>query len=152
MGRPTFDAMPQAPLESRPFAPTLVASVNRLRIESKPLRTVLRWQMIVTAICAIGFGVWQGFNGAVAALMGGAVPAIAGGAYSLIVSRAKVGPAGAALRLMFRAEAVKILLIVILSWFVLTTFRDISKGGYFVAFAISVFTFSMAIAVREPYK
>lgn len=70
----------------------------------------------------------------------------------MIVSRARVGPAGAALRLMLRAESVKIVLIVLLSWFVLSTFRDLSKGGFFVSFAVSVITFSMAIAVREPDK
>lgn len=73
-------------------------------------------------------------------------------AYALIVSRARVGPAGAALRLMFRAESVKIVLIVLLSWLVLSTFRDLSRGAFFVTFAVSVITFSMAIAVREPDK
>jgi len=117
-----------------------------------PLRTVLRWQVIVTAVCAAGFGAWQGANGAVSALLGGAIPLIAGTAYAMIVSRAKVGPAGAAIRLMLRAESVKIVLIVLLMWWVLTSFGELSKGGFFVSFAISVITFSMAIAVREPDK
>jgi ATP synthase protein I len=68
----------------------------------------------------------------------------------MIISRAKVGPAGSALRLMLRAEAVKVALILLMLWLVLATFHDVSKGGFFVTFAISVLTFSMAIAVREP--
>lgn len=117
---------------------------------SRPLRTVLRWQVTVTLLCAIGFGAWQGSLGAVSAILGGAIPIIAGVAYGLIVGRAKIGGAGSAIRLMLRAEAVKIALIVLLLWWALSTFREISKGGFFVTFAISVFVFSMAIAVREP--
>ena len=83
-------------------------------------------------------------------MLGGIIPIIAGAAYSIIVSRTKVGPAGGALRLMLRAEAVKIILIIMMLWIALTTFRDMSKGAFFVTFAISVLTFSMAIAVREP--
>lgn len=124
----------------------------RATAESKPLRTVLRWQAIVTAVCAVGFGLWQGGLGFVSAVLGGVIPIIAGAAYGFIVGRAKVGSAGSALRLMLRAEAVKITLIVLLLWWVMTTFREISKGGFFVTFALSVLTFSMAIAVREPTK
>ncbi|MFN0314371.1 MAG: ATP synthase subunit I [Burkholderiales bacterium] len=120
------------------------------RITSQPLRTVLRWQVLVTAACAAGFGAWQGILGAVSAVLGGAVPILAGAAYGMIISRAKVGPVGSALRLMLRAEAVKIVLILLLLWLVLTAFRDVSKGGFFVTFVVSVLTFSMAIAVREP--
>ncbi len=117
-----------------------------------PLRTVLRWQALATAVCTVGFGAWQGILGVVSAVLGGVIPIIAGAAYGLIVSRAKVGPAGSALRLMLRAEAVKIVLIILLLWLVMTTFRELSTGGFFVTFAVSVLTFSMAIVVREPPK
>lgn len=126
--------------------------MNRFGIESTPLKTVLRWQVIATVLCAVVFGAWQGVNGAVSAILGGIIPFLGGLAYALIIGRAKVGPAGAALRLMLRAESVKILLIVIMLWFVLNAFRDLSKGAFFVTFAVSVITFSMAIAVREPDK
>lgn len=145
-----FDASLIPPLESRPFAPLPLPPVSRFGIQSKPLETVLRWQLVVTVLLAGIFGAWQGVNGAVSAVLGGVIPFLGGLAYALIVSRARIGPAGAALRLMLRAESAKIVLIVLLSWFVLHAFRDLSKGGFFVAFAVSVITFSMAIAVREP--
>ncbi|MSQ60380.1 MAG: ATP synthase subunit I [Betaproteobacteria bacterium] len=119
-------------------------------ITSQPLRKVLRWQVLVTVVCAAGFGAWQGVLGAASAILGGAIPVLAGAAYGIIISRAKAGPASSALRLMLRAEAVKIALILLMLWLVLTAFREVSIGGFFVTFAVSVLAFSMAIAVREP--
>ena len=50
---------------------------------------------------------------------------------------------------MFRAEAVKILLIVGGLWLVLSLYRDVVPVAFFSAFVITVVIFSMAIFVRD---
>jgi F0F1-type ATP synthase assembly protein I len=48
-----------------------------------------------------------------------------------------------------RAEAVKLVLMVLLLWFVLATYRDVVAIGLIGAFIATVLIFTMAILVRE---
>ena len=83
-----------------------------VKITSKPIRTVLRWQIIATVVIAAGAGFWSGWHGAVSAVLGGSINQIADLAYALLISGGGIRTAGNTLRTLFRAEGVRILLIV----------------------------------------
>jgi len=92
------------------------ASLGALR---KPIRTVLRWQLIATAALTLAGGVLAGVDGAVSAALGGAVSICAGWVSAVVAARGKAQSAGEVLFGALRAEAVKIGLIVILLGLVL---------------------------------
>lgn len=115
----------------------------------RPLRTVLKWQVYLTAGLALVAGFLWGLHGAASALLGGMVNFTAGFAYGWMVSRGKGAAAGDALRTMIRAEGVKILLIVVQLWLVLSLYKDLVVPGFLFAFVITVLAFAAAFAVRD---
>jgi ATP synthase protein I len=120
-----------------------------LRIESKPLRTVLRWQLYATVVCALGAGVVTGMHGAFSALLGGFISWAAGLVFALLASGRKVRTAGETLRILLRAEASKIMLMIFLLWLVLTAYREVVPVAFFAAFVVSVLVSQAALLVRE---
>lgn len=120
-----------------------------IRIESKPIRTVLRWQVYATVVIALGAGLWAGQHGAISALLGGGVNQIADLAYALLVSGGGIRTAGNTLRTLFRAEGVRILLIVFLLGWVLTSYTEVVHPVLFLSFVVSVIVFRAAILVKE---
>ena len=119
------------------------------RIESKPIRTVLGWQLVATVVIALGAGLWAGLHGAISAVLGGGINQIADLAYALLVSGGGIRTAGNALRTLFRAEAVRILLIVFFLAWVLTSYKDVVHPALFLSFVVSVIVFRAAILVKE---
>ena len=115
----------------------------------RPIRIVLRWQLIVTAALTLVAGLLWGRDGALSAALGGAVNLVAGGVYGWRVSRREARTAGEALVTMFRAEGIKILLIFAGLLLVLTQYRDVVHEAFFATFVITVGVFSAAIAVRD---
>ena len=115
----------------------------------RPIRIVLGWQVIVTTVLTLAFGLLWGVHAAISAALGGAVNIVAGSAYALMVARSKAGSAGEALRAIFRAEALKIALILVQLPIVLTNYRDIVHAAFFTSFVITVAVFAAAIAVRD---
>ena len=116
----------------------------------RPIRIVLRWQVIVTAALTLVAGLLWGRDGAFSAVLGGAVNIVAGGVYGWRVSRGEARSAGEALATMFRAEGLKILLIFAGLLLVLTTYKDVVHLAFFTTFMITVLVFAAAIAVRDP--
>lgn len=119
------------------------------RIESKPIRTVLRWQVYATVVITIVTGIWAGKHGAISAILGGAINQIADLAYALLVSGGGIRTAGNTLRTLFRAEGVRILLIVFLLGSVLTSYKEVVHPALFLSFVVSVLVFRAAIMVKE---
>ena len=115
----------------------------------RPIRIVLRWQLIVTAVLSLLAALLWGWDGAVSAALGGAINVFAGWVYGWRVAQGEAKTAGEALRTMLRAEAIKILLIVVGLWLVLSNYREIVHGAFFAAFVITVGVFAAAIAVRD---
>jgi ATP synthase protein I len=122
-------------------------------LKSKPIRTVLRWQVIATAVIAAIAGALAGWNGVLSALLGGAINVAAGVVYAVLLGlglgSAEIPGAGTALIAMFRAEAGKILLIVGGLWAVLSLYRDVVAGAFLTAFVLTVAVFSLAFFVRD---
>lgn len=115
----------------------------------RPIRIVLRWQLIVTAVLSLLAALVWGMDGALSAALGGAVNIAAGGVYGWRVAQGEARTAGEALRTMLRAEAIKVLLIIVGLWLVLANYRDVVHGAFFAAFVITVGVFAAAIAVRD---
>jgi len=120
-----------------------------LRDLSRPIRTVLRWQLMATAALALIAGALAGGHGALSAALGGAVSILAGLASAVVASLGRAKSAEAALFSVLRAEAVKIGLIVILLWLVLATYSDVAVIVFLGSFAVTVVIFAMAFFVRE---
>jgi ATP synthase protein I len=119
------------------------------KVQMRPIRTVLRWQLFATAVLALVSAIPWGKDGAVSAILGGSINLAAGWAYGWILSRSGKASAGEALRTMLRAEAVKVLLIIILLWLVFVNYGSIVHAAFLGTFAITVAIFAAAIAVRD---
>ncbi|HJV96231.1 MAG TPA: ATP synthase subunit I [Albitalea sp.] len=116
---------------------------------TKPIRTVLRWQLIATAGLALAGGFAAGTHGALSAALGGAVSVGAGLASAVVASKGKAQSAGGVLTGALLAEAVKIGLIVILLWLVLTAYSDVVVPALIGSFLVTVLIFSLAFFVRD---
>ena len=115
----------------------------------KPIRTVLRWQVLATAALTLAGGFLAGVDGAVSAALGGAVGICAGGASAVVASAGRARSAGGVLLGALRAEAVKIGLSAILLWLVLATYSEAVVIAVVGAFLVTIVVFSMAFFVRE---
>ena len=120
-----------------------------LRDLSKPIRTVLRWQILATAAVMLVAGSLIGVHGAVSAALGGAVSIFSGFASAVVATLGKADSAGEVLLFALGAEAVKIGLIVILLWLVLATYRDVVVLAFIGTFTATVLIFTMAFFVRD---
>ena len=115
----------------------------------RPIRIVLRWQVLVTAALTLVAAFLWGRDGALSAALGGGVNIVAGWVYGWRVAQGEARSAGEVLRTLFRAEAIKVLLIVVGLWAVLANYRDVVHVAFFAAFVITVGVFAAAIAVRD---
>lgn len=122
-------------------------------LKTKPIRTVLAWQVVVTAIIAAIAGIWAGRHGAASAMVGGLVNFAAGVAYAFLLGvglgKTRVPDAGTSLKAMFRAEMGKLLVILGGLWLALAMYTDIVLAAFFAAFVLTVVVFSMAFFVRD---
>jgi ATP synthase protein I len=120
-----------------------------LRIQSKPVRTVLVWQVVVTVLLAVVAGLVAGIHGAVSATLGGAVSVVAGLAFAMIMQSSNMQSADGTIVAALRAEATKIGLAVILLWLVLALYKDVVLIVFIGSFIFSILVFSMAFFVRD---
>jgi ATP synthase protein I len=117
---------------------------------SKPIRTVLRWQCIVTALLALLAGVLAGMHGALSATLGGAVSMSAGWASAQVAAAVRKGEsAGGVLVTALKAEAVKLGLIVLLLGVVLAAYAEVVVTAFIGTFVATMVIFSMALFVRD---
>jgi len=122
-------------------------------LKTKPIRTVLKWQLVATGAIAVMAGIWAGEQGMISAVLGGLVNVAAGVVYAFLLGLGQqalaVPDVGSTLVAMLRAEAAKILVIVGGLWLVLSAYKDVVPAAFFTAFAITVIVFSMAFFVRD---
>jgi len=116
---------------------------------SRPIRTVLQWQVIATAGLALAAAWLEGMHGAVSAVAGGSVSLVAGAASALVAARGEAKSAGGILVGALTAEGVKIGLIFVLLPLVLVAYRDVVVLAFFASFLVTVLIFAMAFFVRE---
>ena len=118
------------------------------RVLSKPIRTVLRWQLFATAVLAVLGGVLAGAHGAFSASLGGAVSVCAGWA-SARVATGKADSAAGVLATALKAEGVKLGVIAVLLAMVLVSYAQVVVMAFLGSFMATVLIFSMAFFVRE---
>lgn len=118
-------------------------------LQLRPMRVVLRWQGIVTvALTAIAW-LASGGHGSASAALGGLIGIVVAVAFATVASLGGASGAGIALLAVLRAEAVKIGLIVVLLWLVLTTYKEVAIVWFIGAFLASVLILAIAPAIRE---
>jgi len=116
---------------------------------SKPIRTVLLWQIVATAILTGAGALLADAHGAISAMAGGLVSIIAGLVSALVSALGKARSAGGVLVGALRAEAVKIGVALLLLWLVLTNYGEAVVGAFLGAFVVTMLIFSMAFFVRD---
>lgn len=116
---------------------------------SKPIRAVLKWQIVVTATIATAGAIVGGAHAALSAVAGGLVSIIAGLGSAVVAARSGGTSAGGILVGALRAESVKLALIVVLLWLVLATYDAIVPLAFFGSFVATMLVFSMAFFVRD---
>jgi len=120
-----------------------------LRIQSKPVRTVLVWQVVATGLMAVIAGVLEGIHGAASAALGGSVSIVAGLAFAMVMQSSDMQSADGTIVAALRAEATKIGLAVVLLWLVLAIYKDVVLIVFIGSFIFSILVFSMAFFVRD---
>src|ERR1044071_7429657 len=120
-----------------------------LRALRRPIRTVLVWQLAVTALIAVTAAIVADTASALSAAAGGAVSIIAGLAAAFVASLSIAKSAGGALAAALRAEAVKLGLALLLLWLVLANYPETVVAVFLGAFVATMLVFSMAFFVRE---
>ena len=118
-------------------------------VASRPLRTVLRWQSYVTVVMALMGAAWAGIHAATSVLLGGLVVIAAEFVFALMTSSRRIRSPGETIRVLIRAEAVKIALIVLQLWFVLTMYREVVAPLFIAAFIVALLIYPTALLVRE---
>ena len=79
------------------------------------------------------------------AVLGGTINLVAVVVSGLVLIVSKPATAGATVAALFRAEAGKILVIVLAFWLVLTLFKQIVSAAFFGAFVVTALMFRMAL-------
>jgi ATP synthase protein I len=118
-------------------------------LSTKPYVTVLKWQALATGVIALIAYAWAGGHGALSALLGGLVNVTAGVVYAVIVFLGRSRTASGTMATMFRAEAGKILVIIVQLWLLLTTYENVVMAAFFTAFVVTVLLFRVALFVRD---
>ena len=119
------------------------------RVLSRPIRTVLRWQLVATAGLALLAGVLDGANCALSAGLGGAVSASAGWASGLVAATGRGESAGGVLLTALKAEGVKLGVIATLLAIVLVVYKEVVVTAFLGSFIVTALIFSMAFFVPE---
>lgn len=119
-----------------------------LRQLSRPIRTVLAWQVAATVMMTLAAAAILGTHAALSAAAGGLISVIAGLAAAVIASRAAKSAGGVLLGAL-RAEGVKIGLAVLLLWLVLASYAEAVVVVLIGAFVVTMLIFAMAFFVRE---
>jgi len=112
-------------------------------------RPIIGLQILCTLLATLLSAWLAGLHAAVSAALGGTIGIIAGLAFVGLAARSRSKSAGEALYGALRAEAVKVVLMILLLWIVLATYRDVVAIGLIGSFIATVLIFAMAVAVHD---
>ena len=119
------------------------------RVLSKPIRTVLRWQLLATIVLVLLAGVLGSAHGALSAGLGGAVSISSGWVSGLVAATGGRESAGGVLLTALKAEGVKLGVMASLLGFVLVVYAEVVVPVFLGSFILTALIFSMAFFVRE---
>jgi len=129
--------------------PRVDSRFSGFRLLSKPVRTVLRWQLAATAALTLAAGFLSDGHGALSAALGGAVSVLAGWSSARVAQAGRADSAGGVLVNALKAEGVKLGVIVLLLGLVLATYDEVAVPVFLGSFVATALIFSMAFFVRE---
>ena len=116
---------------------------------SKPIRTVLRWQLLAAVVLTLLAGVLGGVHEAVSAGLGSAVSISAGWVSGLVAATGRGESAGGVLLAAIKAEGVKLGVMACLLGIVLVVYKEVAVPVFLGSFILTALIFSMAFFVRE---
>lgn len=116
---------------------------------SQPIRTVLRWQLLATALAIVIVGGLAGTHGAISAALGGAISIAAGLAAAWYALRKPVSDAATAVASALLAEALKVALLIGGLTAVFVLYKNVIALGLIATFAVTTILFSMAFFVED---
>ena len=119
-----------------------------LRPRNRPIRTVLLWQIVATAVIVAAGGILAGVHGALSGALGGTISVCAGLVATWVAAR-RVKSAAGVLVGALTAEAVKLGLAALLLWLVLANYTHAVVGVVLTGFIVTMLIFGMAFFVRD---
>ena len=119
------------------------------RLGNRPMRAALLWQLAVAGVSAAVAGLFGGEHAAISAALGGTVVILANVAYMLTVSLSAPRTAGATIQTLFRAEAVKVALIVLGLWLVFTEYRELVALPLVATLIVAVLLWPVALLYKD---
>lgn len=134
---------------NRPAQPQAPNEEPSIGLHCRSMRLARRWQFIATIGCALVAMAASGGHAALSALIGGSISLLAGIVYAYLAAVGSSPTAGLALRTVLRAEAAKILTIIVLLWLALAVYKQVSAVALIGAFALSTLIFSFAALARN---
>lgn len=122
---------------------------TRAYVTRRPVRWALAAQSAVTVAAAALSWVLAGATAAWSALLGGAVAVLGSLVYALVAARPVDAAPFDALRRLIRAQAAKVLVVVVLLWTVFKFHAAAHTAAFFVTFVLAILAFSVAALVRD---
>jgi ATP synthase protein I len=120
-----------------------------LGVRSRPIRTVLIWQIVATLVIAVAGALVSGEHGAISGALGGLIGVVGGLAFSWSASRNQAGSADAVLFAALKAEGIKVLVFIALLALVLAAYQNVVVLALIGAFIVSTLIFGFAFFVRD---
>ena len=120
-----------------------------LGLGSRPLRAALAWQFACTAVIASVAGLIGGLHASASVVLGGGSVVAANAAYALVVGLSAPRSAGATVRVILRAETVKVALIVLELWLVFSNYPDLVPLAFVGAFVVAVLVWPVALLYKD---
>jgi ATP synthase protein I len=120
-----------------------------LRKLGRPIRTVVRWQLLASFGVTLAAGMLGGMHAAISAAAGASISILAGLASAWLAVSGSRNSIGGVLLGALRAEAVKLGLAALLLWLVLANYDDVVVGVFLGSFVLTMLIFAMAFFVRE---
>lgn len=112
----------------------------------RAFRVAIAWQSGAVVLAAVLAGLAAGSHGSLSALLGGGIGIVGVLVFALMSGRAAAS-AALTVRIALRAEAAKIVAIVILLWLSFAAYREMVVLAFLATFMISVLLAGIASAV-----
>jgi ATP synthase protein I len=112
----------------------------------KAFRRTVAWQSVVSLVLAAVAASAAGWHGFLSAALGGGIGVVGVLVFALVAGRAK-GDSRSVVRIALRAEAAKMLAMVVLLWLAFGAYRDMVVLAFLGAFVVSVLLSGLAFAV-----
>ena len=115
----------------------------------RPLRAALAWQVACTAIIASAAGFVWGLHASASVVLGGGSIVAANVAYAFVVGLSAPRSISATMRVVVRAETVKIALIILELWLVFSVYPNLVPLAFVGAFVIAVLIWPVALLYKD---